>query len=257
MCRVGDERGIPIDIGWDAAEQIGGSYEGLGRFGGSACALKTSVSRGLYHCVHMHVFCEWLPVLVLHNEACTVVFDRPGSADKAKTLSALEYAADQGHLAAQWKVCRTYAAGDGVPKDDQRAFIYFSQIANTILTSLRVLHRRRSWPMPSAPGPLLFRRVSPTPPWRRMRFALWYVRLCRILFRRRRRAVSARTPLSRRFAERPAPGGALVPACRDEGAIVGAEAVLVSMLFEGEHVPRQAARGLMWLTLGRPRRLRR
>ena len=55
----------------------------------------------------------------------------PESGDKAKTLSALEYAADQGHLAAQWKVGRMYAAGDGVPKDDQRAFIYFSQIANT------------------------------------------------------------------------------------------------------------------------------
>ena len=30
-----------------------------------------------------------------------------------------------------------------------------------------------------------------------------------------------------------------------------AEAVLGDMLFQGKHVPRQAARGLMWLTLGR------
>ena len=30
-----------------------------------------------------------------------------------------------------------------------------------------------------------------------------------------------------------------------------AEAVLGDMLFQGQHVPRQAARGLMWLTLGR------
>jgi TPR repeat protein len=51
-------------------------------------------------------------------------------ADKAKTLSALEYAADQGHLAAQWKLGRMYVAGDGVPKDDKRAFDYFSQITN-------------------------------------------------------------------------------------------------------------------------------
>ena len=34
-------------------------------------------------------------------------------------------------VAAQWKVGRMYAIGDGVPQDDQRAFIYFSQIANT------------------------------------------------------------------------------------------------------------------------------
>jgi uncharacterized protein len=30
-----------------------------------------------------------------------------------------------------------------------------------------------------------------------------------------------------------------------------AEAVLGDMLFQGQRVPRQAARGLMWLTLGR------
>ena len=54
----------------------------------------------------------------------------PEGNEKAKSLSALEYAADQGHLAAQWKVGRMYASGDGVAKDDQRAFIYFSQIAN-------------------------------------------------------------------------------------------------------------------------------
>src|SRR5579872_1734376 len=55
----------------------------------------------------------------------------PDAADRTKTLTALEYAADQGHLAAQWKVGRMYAAGDGVARDDKRAFVYFSQIANT------------------------------------------------------------------------------------------------------------------------------
>ena len=55
----------------------------------------------------------------------------PDGGDKVKALSALQYAAEQGHVAAQWKVGRMYAAGDGVPRDDQRAFAYFSQIANT------------------------------------------------------------------------------------------------------------------------------
>jgi hypothetical protein len=55
----------------------------------------------------------------------------PDAADKAKSFSALQYAADQGHLAAQWKVGRMYASGEGVARDDQRAFNYFSQIANT------------------------------------------------------------------------------------------------------------------------------
>ena len=43
--------------------------------------------------------------------------------------------------------------------------------------------------------------------------------LCRVLFRRRRRAVPARPALSRRHAERCAPGGALAPACRDQGRL--------------------------------------
>ena len=33
--------------------------------------------------------------------------------------------------AAQWKLGRMYADGDGVPQDDMRAFKYFSEIANT------------------------------------------------------------------------------------------------------------------------------
>src|ERR1700691_6267662 len=55
----------------------------------------------------------------------------PETADRSKNLTALEYAADQGHLAAQWKMGRMYAAGDGVARDDKRAFVYFRQIANT------------------------------------------------------------------------------------------------------------------------------
>ena len=45
------------------------------------------------------------------------------------------------------------------------------------------------------------------------------VRLCRHLFRRCRRAIRTRPALSRRHAERSAPGGALVPACRHQGPL--------------------------------------
>jgi hypothetical protein len=50
---------------------------------------------------------------------------------KASALTALQYAAEQGQPAAQWKLARIYADGDGVPRDDLRAFTYFSQIANS------------------------------------------------------------------------------------------------------------------------------
>jgi len=46
------------------------------------------------------------------------------------SLKALQYAADiDGYAVAQWKLGRMYAAGEGVARDDLRAFDYFSRIA--------------------------------------------------------------------------------------------------------------------------------
>src|SRR5690242_14854533 len=50
---------------------------------------------------------------------------------KTTALTALQYAAEQGQPVAQWKLGRMYADGDGVPRDDLRAFSYFNQIANS------------------------------------------------------------------------------------------------------------------------------
>ena len=57
--------------------------------------------------------------------------NRCARAKRKKALSALQYAAEQGHAMAQWKLGRMYAAGDGVPRSDLRAFDYFSRIADT------------------------------------------------------------------------------------------------------------------------------
>jgi len=50
--------------------------------------------------------------------------------DQAGAVRALEYAASQGHLTAQFKLGRMYAAGEGVPANDLKAFEYFSKIAD-------------------------------------------------------------------------------------------------------------------------------
>jgi TPR repeat protein len=50
--------------------------------------------------------------------------------DKVAAVRALEYAADQGYALASWKLGRMYAEGDGVPRDDAKAFEYFSRIAD-------------------------------------------------------------------------------------------------------------------------------
>jgi TPR repeat protein len=52
------------------------------------------------------------------------------SGDKAGAARALEFAADQGHASARWKLGKMYADGDGVPRDDLKAFEYFSRIVD-------------------------------------------------------------------------------------------------------------------------------
>ncbi|MCI0467057.1 MAG: sel1 repeat family protein [Beijerinckiaceae bacterium] len=51
------------------------------------------------------------------------------SGDAASAIEALKYAADSGELLAQWKLAKIYASGEGVPRDDLKAYEYFSRIA--------------------------------------------------------------------------------------------------------------------------------
>ncbi|MGA8171642.1 MAG: tetratricopeptide repeat protein [Methylocystis sp.] len=44
------------------------------------------------------------------------------------SIEALRYAADGGESLAQWKLARMYAEGDGVTRDDRKAFDYFSRV---------------------------------------------------------------------------------------------------------------------------------
>src|SRR3984893_8982406 len=48
------------------------------------------------------------------------------SGNAASAIEALKYAAAGGELLAQWKLAKIYANGDGVPRDDVKAYDYFS-----------------------------------------------------------------------------------------------------------------------------------
>jgi uncharacterized protein len=50
------------------------------------------------------------------------------SGNALSSLDALRYAADGGEPLARWKLAAMYAAGDGVPHDDYKAYQYFLQI---------------------------------------------------------------------------------------------------------------------------------
>jgi TPR repeat protein len=49
--------------------------------------------------------------------------------DAGSAIEALKFAAKGGEPLAQWKLAQIYASGDGVPRDDLKAYDYFSQIA--------------------------------------------------------------------------------------------------------------------------------
>lgn len=173
------------------------------------------------------------------------------SADKSKEFTALQYAADQGHLAAQWKVGRMYAVGDGVPQDEQRAFEYFSQIANAhpdeppgtaqghiVANAFVALGHYYLTGIPNS---------SIVPDASRARemfaYAASYFGDADAQYQLGHLYLDS-TPSDPRQAARWFQLAANKGNCR-------AQAVLGDMLFEGQKVPRQAARGLMWLTLGR------
>jgi len=50
--------------------------------------------------------------------------------DKVDAARAFAYAASQGHAMSSWKLARMYAEGDGLERDDLKAFEYYSKIAD-------------------------------------------------------------------------------------------------------------------------------
>jgi uncharacterized protein len=178
----------------------------------------------------------------------------PAEAAAAPTLNSLQYAAEGGHPVAQWKLGRMYADGDGVTQDDVRAFEYFSRIANA--------HAEDS---PSAPQAAIVANAF-------VALGRYYLNgipnsKIKADTERAREMFSyaasyfgnadAQYDLARLYLKTP-------DASRDDfrygarwlglAAQKGqhqAQAMLGQMLFNGDRLPRQAARGLMWLTLAR------
>src|SRR5579863_10787566 len=199
---------------------------------------------------------------VNQDAAVPVVTAQPGAAAALKkaippsapdsSLTSLQYAAEGGHPIAQWKLGRMYADGDGVVQDDLRAFEYFSRIANA--------HAEDS---PSAPQAAIVANAFVAlgryylngipnskikPDAERAREMFSYAAsyfgnadaqydLARLYLRS---AGSSRDDF--RY------GARWLGLAAQKGQHQ-AQAMLGQMLFNGDQLPRQAARGLMWLTL--------
>lgn len=194
------------------------------------------------------------------DAAIPVVTVQPGTAAAMKkavpqqnSLTALQYAAEGGHPVAQWKLGRMYASGDGVAKDNLRAFGYFSRIANAhaedsphapqagiVANAFVALGRYYLDGIPNT-------KVKPDPERAREMFAY-----AASYFGN----ADAQYDLARLYIEGvgaprdPRYGARWLGLAAQKGQHQ-AQALLGQMLFNGDHLPRQAAKGLMWLTLAK------
>jgi TPR repeat protein len=170
------------------------------------------------------------------------------------SLTSLQYAAEGGHPVAQWKLGRMYADGDGVAQDDLRAFDYFSKIANQhaednpsapqaaiVANAFVALGRYYLNGIPNS-------KVKSDPERAREMFsyaASYFGNadaqydLARLYLKN---AGSSRDDF--RYGTR------WLGLAAQKGQHQ-AQAMLGQMLFNGEQMPPQKARGLMWLTLAR------
>jgi hypothetical protein len=168
------------------------------------------------------------------------------------SLTSLQYAAEGGHPVAQWKLGRMYADGDGVTQDDLRAFEYFSRIANQ--------HAEDS---PSAPQAAIVANAFVS----LGRYYLNGIPNSKVKADRERARemfsyaasyfgnADAQYDLARLYLKTPDASredfryGARWLGLAAQKGQHQAQALLGQMLFNGDRLPPQRARGLMWLTL--------
>jgi hypothetical protein len=175
------------------------------------------------------------------------------SGENAKAVHSLEYAAEKGHALAQWKLGRMYAEGDGVTQDDLKAFEYFRRIAdghaddnpNTpqarfVANAFVALGHYYLEGIPKTPV-----KRDPVRAREMFGYAASYFRDPDAQYFLGRLYLDGEgAPHDPRTAVRWFVLSAQKGQCR-------AQAMLGAMLFQGDHVQRQAARGLMWLTLAK------
>jgi TPR repeat protein len=178
----------------------------------------------------------------------------------ASSLSELQNAAEDGDPIAQWKLGRMYAEGNGVAQNDLLAFDYFSRIAKAHFSRIAKAHGNDN---PSAPEPEIVANAYVA----LGRYYLTGIPNSKIMSdpARAREMFSyaasyfgnadAQYELARLFLKNDGNSrddfrygarwlGLAAQKCQHQ-----AQALLGQMLFDGDRLPPQRARGLMWLTL--------
>ena len=188
-------------------------------------------------------------------EAFQFGFDAYRQGDKVTAVEALGFAAEKGHPIAQWKLGRMYAEGDGITRDDYKAFEYFSEVADA--------HADDSPSEPNARfvsnafvalGTYYKNGIPNTDIKPNLGRARQIFAYAASYFG----DAEAQLNLARMYYEGEGGDRDTLQAARwaklaaDKGN-VGAQALLGHMLFEGDGIKREPVVGLMFLTIARDR----
>jgi TPR repeat protein len=196
------------------------------------------------------------PLAIFKNprQALRAGLDSYRAGNARSSVDALKFAADGGESLARWKLGHMYADGDGVPRDDVKAYQYFSQIVADYDDDNP--HRREGAIVASAYVALgvynlngiANSRLKPNP-----ERAIEMFQYAATNFG----DASGQYNLGRVYLDGsgvdkdPRQAARWLNLAADKGN-ASAQALLGQILFNGEGgVPRQRARGLMWLTLAR------
>jgi TPR repeat protein len=171
--------------------------------------------------------------------------------DRTKGLTALQYAAENGHLVAQWKLGRIYADGDGIKPDHLKAYQYFSQVAARNAETSPFLPNSRfvanafvalgAYHLDGIPDTEV--KADPRRAAQLFRYAATYFGDADAQYHLARLYLDGRGAL-----KDPRTAARWLYSAANKGQY-RAQALLGQMMVHGEGVPKQAARGLMWLTL--------
>jgi TPR repeat protein len=171
--------------------------------------------------------------------------------EKLRAVMSLQYAAQHGHGVALWQLGRMYAEGDGVARDDARAFEYFQQFADKHADDNPAAPRSRFVANAFVALGHYYREgipnssVSPSPERARRMFAHAASYFGDPEAQYQLATLYLEGHGVGRDAKRAVPWLVLAA---NKGHYKS-QAVLGRILFNGEHGVRQRASGLMWLTV--------
>jgi TPR repeat protein len=180
------------------------------------------------------------------REAWKRFFSFRKQGQEKEAVTALEYAADQGDHAAQWKLGRMYQIGDGVKKDPQSAIRFFRQIADNYA---EVQPGSADWQFTANAMVALGRYYRDGAPEAGLAAnpaeAIVMFTTAATYFRH----PDAQYELARMYLEDDNSTDDVIQAARmlkaaSDNGHPGAQALLGQMIFEGEHLQRDPVRGL-------------